>query len=104
MPEYIVVLWTSGSLEEARSISFYLVENQIVACASLLPQVESIFHWEGKVQSASEVKILFKTRGERFEEVRKAILERCSYQVPEILALPIAEGHKGYLDWVDERV
>ncbi|MBS0621421.1 MAG: divalent-cation tolerance protein CutA [Verrucomicrobia bacterium] len=104
MSDFIVVLWTSGSLEEARAIASYLVESQVIACASIIPQVESIFHWEGKIQSAAEVKVFLKTKIQRFEELRNIILEKCSYEVPEILALPVVAGNKSYLEWIDKSV
>lgn len=98
--EFIQIYWTCGDLREAREISSYLVEKHLVACANIFPQVESLFLWKGKVESTSEVVVLFKTVKEKFEEVKEEIQKRGSYELPAILQLPIVEGNREYLDWI----
>ncbi|NGX53982.1 MAG: Divalent-cation tolerance protein CutA [Chlamydiae bacterium] len=97
---FIQIYWTCGNIEEAREISRYLVQNHLVACANIIPKVESIYLWKEKLETGKEVKVIFKTREEKFEAVKEAILARCSYDVPEILQVPITDGHQPYLNWV----
>ncbi len=102
MAEYIHIHWTCGGIEEARRISEQLVKERLVACASIIPWVESIFLWNGQMDIRQESRVVFKTRRELFERVKEAILERAKYEVPEILATPIIDGHGEYLQWVRE--
>ena len=102
MSEYIQIHWTCGGLDEARQISQYLVQEKLVACASIIPWVESIFLWEEKLDTCQESKVIFKTRKELFPAVKHAILERAKYEVPEILAIPIIDGSEEYLEWVSK--
>ncbi|NGX54630.1 MAG: Divalent-cation tolerance protein CutA [Chlamydiae bacterium] len=97
---FVQIYWTCGSIGEAREIACYLVENHLVACANIIPNVESVYLWKEKLESGAEVKVIFKTREEKFEAVKETILQRCSYDVPEILQVPITDGHQPYLDWV----
>ncbi|MCH9610680.1 MAG: Divalent-cation tolerance protein CutA [Chlamydiales bacterium] len=101
MSEFIQIHWTCGGLDEARQIARELVEMRLVACASVVPWVESIFLWNDQLDTCQESKVIFKTRKELFEKVKEEILSRAKYEVPEILALPIVDGHKEYLEWVD---
>ena len=98
--EYIQIYWTCGSLDEARQTSRFLVEQRLVACANIIPWVESIFLWDEQLDTAQETKVLFKTTKDRFESVKKALLSRSKYEVPEILMIPILGGNEEYLDWV----
>lgn len=100
MSEYIQIHWTCGGLDEARQISQYLVKQRLVACASIVPWVESIFIWNEQLDTCQESKVIFKTRKELFKDVKKIILQKSKYEVPEILALPIIAGNEEYLDWV----
>jgi periplasmic divalent cation tolerance protein len=77
-----------------------LVERRLAACVNLLPKVESIYRWQGAVESAEEVLLLVKTTVPRFAELKEKILELHSYEVPEVLALPISDGSSTYLDWL----
>lgn len=101
---YIQIHWTCASLEEARKICTLLVEKRVVACAHMIPEMESVFLWKGKIDTAKEVKVVFKTKEHLFEEVKKLILQNCSYEVPEILKTPILDGHAPYLKWIDDVV
>ena len=84
-----VVLCTFPDLEQARQIGAALVERQVAACVNLLPGVESIYRWEGKVERAGEVLAILKTT--RYDELEAAIRELHPYEVPEVLALPVAD-------------
>ncbi len=96
----MVVLCTFPDIEQARQIGAALVERQVAACVNLLPGVESLYRWEGKVEKAGEVLGIIKTT--RYAELEAAIHELHPYEVPEILALPVQAGSEAYLRWVAE--
>ncbi|HWP47831.1 MAG TPA: divalent-cation tolerance protein CutA [Candidatus Limnocylindrales bacterium] len=100
MSEYIVVLITASSLEEAKNIGTTLVEERLAACANLIPHVQSIFHWQNKLSQEEEVLILLKTQRSLFERIKQRVQELHSYQVPEIIALPVQHGSESYLNWI----
>ncbi|HUO35639.1 MAG TPA: divalent-cation tolerance protein CutA [Candidatus Acidoferrum sp.] len=101
MTDKRVVLVTCKSTREARKIGRKLVESRLAACANLVrAPVESIYRWKGSVETAREVLLIFKTTQANMRRLEKAIREAHSYEVPEIVALPIAEGLPAYLDWI----
>lgn len=100
MENAMLVLCTFPDLDQARQIGAALVERQVAACVNLLPGVESIYRWEGKVERAGEVLGLIKTT--RYSDLESAIRELHPYEVPEIIALPVAAGLPAYLAWVAE--
>ncbi len=100
MENAVVVLCTFPSIEEARQIGAALVERQVAACVNLLPGVESIYRWEGKVERAGEILAVIKTT--RYADLEAAIRELHPYEVPEVLALEVAAGSAGYLKWLAE--
>jgi periplasmic divalent cation tolerance protein len=100
--DYIQIYWTCGSLDEARDIARKLVQMRLVACANIIPWVESIFMWNESLDTAQETKVIFKTRDDRFEQVKQFILEHAKYEVPEILKVPILDGNPEYLKWVSQ--
>lgn len=99
MPE-IVVLVTTGSQEESARIGQTLVQEGLVACANILPTIQSVFKWEGKVVTEEESLMVLKSQDERFQELCNRIKSLHSYDVPEIIALPIVQGSQEYLEWV----
>lgn len=105
MTDKIVVLATCGSQKEARKIARALVGRRLAACVNEVgAPVTSVYRWKGKVESAKEFLLVIKTTKKRFAALRKAIGELHGYEVPEIIALPIAEGSRAYLDWIAESV
>ncbi|MBI5687736.1 MAG: divalent-cation tolerance protein CutA [Verrucomicrobia bacterium] len=98
---YCVVFVTSGSRREARRIARALLEQRLVACASIVSGVESHYWWEGKIDHAREWLLVMKTRRGKFRAVERAVKQLHSYQVPEIVALPLAAGQGDYLRWID---
>lgn len=98
--ELIEIHWTSGSLDEARRISRYLVQERYVACAQIIPWVESIYMWDNKLETAQESKIILKTRIENYEKIKIVIEQNCKYEVPEITWVKIDGGNKDYMDWL----
>jgi periplasmic divalent cation tolerance protein len=109
MTEKIVILSTCGSETEAHRLARLLVDGRLAACVSVvgggvLGGVRSFYRWQGKVESSAEWLLLVKSSRDRFTEVRAAIEEAHSYEVPEIIALPIVEGAPAYLSWMDENL
>ena|SRR5271165_6135032 len=103
-PPALVVLSTVSSLEQGRRLARELVEQRLAACVNLIPKVESIYRWQGAVESAEEVLLVVKTTPARFAELRDKIAELHSYDVPEILALPVSDGSAPYLAWLGGQV
>ena len=105
MTDKIVVLVTSGSAKEARRIGRALVERRLAACVNLVPvPVHSIYRWKERVESAKEFLLLIKTSRKRFGTVVAEVKRLHSYDIPEIIALPIAKGSANYLKWISESV
>ena len=100
MHEISLVLVTAGSEEEAAKIGRTLVEEKLAACANLVPRIRSIYRWKGDIHDEQETLVLIKTRTSIFPALRNRIRELHSYEVPEIVALPISQGLQEYLDWV----
>jgi periplasmic divalent cation tolerance protein len=105
MTDKIVVLVTCGSAKEARKIARALVEQRVAACVNILQApVLSIYRWKRKAESAKEVLLVIKTTRRRFAALQRAVRSLHSYDVPEIIALPIADGAHGYLTWIADSV
>jgi periplasmic divalent cation tolerance protein len=101
MTEKIVVLSTCGSEEEAVRIARQLVEGHIAACVNLIPRIRSFYRWQGKIEDAAEWLLVVKTSRKRFEALRAVLEAAHSYELPEVLALPIVDGSPNYLAWLD---
>ncbi len=97
---FCVVFVTVGRPEEAETIAAALVSEKLAACCNLLPGIRSIYRWKGEICREPETLMVIKTRRENFERLRRRVTELHSYSVPEIIALPILEGHRPYLDWL----
>jgi periplasmic divalent cation tolerance protein len=104
MTEKIVVLSTCGSEEEAVRIAKRLVEGRVAACVNLLPRIRSIYRWEGKVEDATEWMLLIKTSRDRYDALSTVLEAAHSYELPEVLALPIVTGSPNYLAWLDSEL
>jgi periplasmic divalent cation tolerance protein len=104
MTDKRIVLSTAGSEDEARKIARHLVENRLAACVNIVPQIESIYRWQGKVESSQEWLLLIKTTADRFPAVRDAIRESHSYDLPECIAISIEDGSAAYLEWIGQSV
>ena len=96
----IVVITTLPDRRSAVALAQALVSERIAACANVLGECRSVYRWEGKVEQSFEVPVLIKARAERYAEVEAAIRARHPYEVPEIVAIPVAAGLPAYLDWV----
>jgi periplasmic divalent cation tolerance protein len=104
MTDKILVLTTAGSKDEARKIGRALVERLLAACVNIVPQVGSIYRWEGEIEEAVEWLLIVKTTQTAFERVRAAILELHSYDLPECICVSIEDGSLEYLSWIGQSV
>lgn len=100
--EFSVVLVTAPDLEAARRLSRAALERHLVACANLIPQLESHYWWQGKLESSAEVLILFKTRQHHLEELEKLIEQEHPYDTPEFISIALNSGSERYLKWITE--
>jgi periplasmic divalent cation tolerance protein len=97
---YIIVLVTTSSKHEAEEIAQHLLGDKLIACGNIVGPVTSFFRWSGKVERAEEFLVLMKTRKDLFQRLSDVVKTLHSYEVPEILAVPVVEGSKDYLDWL----
>jgi periplasmic divalent cation tolerance protein len=104
MTDKRIVLSTAGSEDEARRIAQQLVKHRLAACVNVIPQIESIYRWQGRVDSSQEWLLLIKTTAELFPQVRSAIKELHSYELPECISLNIEDGSEEYLQWMESSV
>jgi periplasmic divalent cation tolerance protein len=104
MTDKLLVLTTTGSESEARKIAQAIVERKLAACVNIVPRVHSVYRWEGRIESAEEYLLIVKTTKKAEKQVRTAIQELHSYQLPECLAIGIEGGSKEYLQWVSASV
>jgi periplasmic divalent cation tolerance protein len=102
MSEYVVVLVTASSEKEAETIAEDLVGSRMVACANLIFGIRSIYRWKGEVQKENEVLLVMKGRSDGFSRIEKRVRELHSYDVPEVIALPVLKGSPPYLEWLGE--
>ena len=102
MTDKTVVLSTCGSEDEARSLAKALVEARLAACVNILPGVHSVYRWKGLVEEAGEWVLIIKTRRALLERLTTALCAAHSYELPEVLALPVVDGLDRYLAWIDE--
>lgn len=100
----LVVLSTFPDADTAAHIARALVEHQLAACVNLLPTVRSIYRWEGRVCDEAETLAVIKTTAERYAALAAKIAELHPYQVPEVIALPLADGNPPYLAWLAAQV
>ena len=98
----IVVLITTSGEEEAHRIAGLLLNQRKVACVNIIPKVDSLFWWQGKPDSAQESLLIIKTRISQLNESIRLVKEIHSYEVPEIIALPIVDGNPEYLEWLEK--
>ena len=98
--EAIVVFMTAASGEEATRLAEMLVGAHLAACVQILPEMESVYRWEGKIERQSEVLLLAKTTRGKFDELEREVRALHSYETPEIVAVPIVTGSAPYLEWL----
>jgi periplasmic divalent cation tolerance protein len=98
---HIIVLVTAPSKEEAEKIAHSLLNERLIACANIIGPVHSLFWWQDKIDKAQEHIILMKTRKDLFSKLSEKVKSLHSYQIPEIIAMPIVEGFKPYMEWLE---
>ena len=101
MTDKIVVLSTCGSPEEAGKIARELVSQRLAACVSIVPGVRSLYHWKGALEDSQEMLLLIKSTRELFPRLKTELSRIHSYEVPEIVTLPVEDGAERYLAWMD---
>jgi periplasmic divalent cation tolerance protein len=104
MTDKRLILTTCGSIEEARNIARALIERQLAACVNIVPQIESVYRWQGEVESAVESLLIIKTTEEAFDRLREALTELHSYEIPECIEIVIEDGSAAYLQWIGDSV
>ncbi len=104
MTDKIVIFSACDSREQASALARELVEQRLAACVNILPGVESVYHWKGEIETASEWLLVIKSKRDLFPALRTAIEKIHTYEVPEVIALPIVEGSEAYLEWLTREV
>jgi periplasmic divalent cation tolerance protein len=104
MTDKIVVLTTCESADEASQIARVLVEKKIAACVNIMPGAKSVYRWKDKIEEASEVLLIIKSRRDLFDAIRTEIAKIHTYELPELIALPIVDGSETYLAWLDREL
>lgn len=101
---FTVIFITCANKEEAEKIAAALVKNRLAACVNIAKNIESVFWWQGKIDIAKEALLIVKSKKSKLAKIIKLVKSIHSYDVPEIIALPIIGGDKSYLDWIDESI
>ena len=99
---YRIVLVTCGSIQEARKIARLVVQKKLAACANIVPAIESVYRWKGKVERAREVLMVIKTAAAQVRQLEREVKRAHSYDIPEFIVLPIVSGSSEYLDWIGQ--
>jgi periplasmic divalent cation tolerance protein len=100
--EYILIITTANSMENASKIAHALLNERLVACVNVVPKIQSIYSWKNKVVEDKEIMMVMKTKAILFEKVKEKILGLHQYTTPEIISLEIKEGSEDYLNWIDK--
>jgi periplasmic divalent cation tolerance protein len=101
MTDKIVVLSTCASEEEAETLARSVVEQRLAACVNVIPRIRSYYRWKGALESSEEWLLLIKSSRDRFSELMAALEKAHSYEIPEVLALPVVDGAANYLNWIE---
>ena len=104
MTDKVVVLTTCSSAEEAGRIAQALVEKRLAGCVNVVSSIRSVYRWEGRVNDEPEVLLVIKTSRTLFDQVRRTVEKLHSYQVPEVICLPVIDGAPNYLNWLSTAV
>jgi periplasmic divalent cation tolerance protein len=102
--KYAVVLVTAPDVKTARKLARAALAARLIACANLIPRIESHYWWQGKIERGAEVLLVLKTTLARLAALEKLIVAKHPYDTPEFIVLPISRGNQHYLDWVEQSV
>ena len=101
MTDKIVVFSTAASADEAEKIARALVNERLAACVNVIPSVRSFYRWQGKIEDSAEFLLVIKSSRELFDALRVSLEKLHSYEVPEVVAMPVVDGARNYLNWMD---
>ena len=104
MTDKVVVLTTCDSQEQAGRLARHLIEHRLAACVNILPAARSVYRWKDQIEEAAELVLVIKSRRDVFEKLREAIARLHTYEVPEVIALPVVDGSEAYLSWLDREL
>jgi periplasmic divalent cation tolerance protein len=104
MTDVVIIFCTCGTHDEALTIANSLIEARLAACVNVLPAVQSIYRWQGKIETAHEVLLIIKTTQEHFTAVQDHITQLHTYDTPEIVAIPVIDGSDEYVAWLRDQV
>ena len=102
MAEFIEIHWTSASMDEARKVCRYLVQERLIACAEIIPWMESVYIWNNQLETVQESKIHLKTSLDKYNQIKEYIEKNCAYQIPQIIYTKIDGGNPEYLKWLED--
>ncbi|HHJ52695.1 MAG TPA: divalent-cation tolerance protein CutA [Caldithrix abyssi] len=102
--DYQVVLCTVPDREIGKKIATYLIEQKLAACCNIVPGVFSVYRWKGQMEQDNEEMLIIKSMPKVFPRLEKAIRQLHPYDVPEIIAIPVANGANDYLDWMNQNI
>jgi periplasmic divalent cation tolerance protein len=101
MTDKIVVFSTASTAEEAEKIARALVDGRLAACVNVVSGLRSYYRWQGKIEDAAEFLLIIKSTRDRFPALRTLLEKLHSYEVPEVIAMPVVDGAQNYLNWMD---
>ena len=104
MTDKVVVLTTCDSQEQADRLARHLIEHRLAACVNILPAARSVYRWKDKIEEAAELVLVIKSRRDVFGKIQEAIAHLHTYEVPEVIALPVVDGSEAYLNWLDREL
>ena len=100
MDQALLVFTNVPDLASAQSLARTLVEARSAACVNLVPAIHSVYRWQGQIEEATKVSLLIKTTQRHYEELQRAMVSLHSYDIPEIIAVPVVAGYEPYLQWI----
>jgi periplasmic divalent cation tolerance protein len=104
MTDKIIVFTSCDSAKQAKRLARHLVEQRVAACVNILPKAQSVYRWQAKIETAAEYLLVIKSRRDLFAGLRAEIEKIHTYEVPEIVAVPVVEGSEAYLAWIDREL
>jgi periplasmic divalent cation tolerance protein len=104
MTDKVVVLTTCASQEQADRLARHLIEHRLAGCVNILPAARSVYRWKDQIEEATELVLVIKSRRDVFGKLREAIEHLHTYEVPEVIALPVVDGSEAYLNWLDREL